>query len=84
MNMDTDKTTALVFVDISAAFDTLDHSSIIDLLSGWSDISGISLHWDRSYLSGRAQRVKLLDKLGEPFKTDYYYDVTQGSVLGPL
>ena len=28
------------------------------------------------------QKVKLLDKLGEPFKTDY--SVPQGSVLGPL
>ena len=71
MNMDTGKTTALVLLDLSAAFDTSDHSSIIELLSGWYGISGTALNCVRSYLSNRVQRVKLLDKLGEPFKTDY-------------
>ena len=33
MNMDSGKTTALVLLDLSAAFDTLDYSSIIELLS---------------------------------------------------
>ena len=76
------KTTALVLLDLSAAFDTLDHSSIIELLSGWYGISGTAPNWVRSYLSNRVQRVKLLDKLGEPFKADY--GVPQGFVLGPL
>ena len=80
--MDTSKTTALVLLDLSAAFDTLDHSSIIELLSGWYGISGTALNWVRYYLSNRVQMVKLLDKLGEPFKTDY--GVPQGSVLGPF
>ena len=80
--MDTGKTTSLVLLDLSAAFDTLDHSSIIELLSGWYGISGTALNWVRSYLSNRVQQVKLLDTLGEPFKTDY--GVPQGSVLGPL
>ena len=82
MNMDSGKTTALVLLDLSAAFGALDDSSIIELLSGWYGISGTALNWVRSYLSNRVQRVKLLDKLGEPFKTDY--GVSQGSVLGPL
>ena len=82
MNMDSVKTKALVLLDLSAAFGTLDHSSIIELLSGWYGISGTALNWVRSYLSNRVQRVKLLDKLGEPFKTDY--GVPQSYVLGPL
>ena len=82
VNMDSGKTTALVLLDLSAAFDTLDHSSIIELLSGWYGISGTALNWVCSYLSNRVQRVKLLDKLGEPFKTDY--GVPQGSVVRPL
>ena len=82
MNMDSGKTTALVSLPLSAAFDTLDHSSIIELLSGWYGISGTALNWVRSYLSNRVQRVKFLDKHGEPLKTNY--GVPQGSVLGPL
>ena len=82
MNMDSGKTTALVLLDLSAALDTLDHSSIIELLSGWYGISGTAVNWVRSHLSNRVQRVKLLDKPREPFKTTY--GVPQGTVLGPL
>ena len=71
-----------LLLDLSSAFDTLDHSSIIELLSGWYRISGTALNWVRSHLSNRVQRVKHLDKFGEPFKTDY--GVPQGSVLEPL
>ena len=80
-NMDSGKTTALVLLDLSAAFDTLDNSCIIELLSGWYGISEAP-NWARPYLLNRVQRVTLLDKLGEPFKADY--GVPQGSVLGPL
>ena len=43
--MDNGKTTALVLLDLSAAVDTLDHSSIIELLSGWYGIPGTALNW---------------------------------------
>ena len=82
MNMDSGRTTLLVLLDLSAAFETLDHSSSIELLSGWYGISGRDLNWVRCHLSNRVQRVKLQNKLGEPFKMDY--GVLQGSVLGPL
>ena len=83
MNMNSGKTTALVLLDLSAAFDTLDHSSILSsCTSGWYGIAGTALNWVRSYLSNRVQKVKLLDKLGEPFKTDY--GAPQGFILGPL
>ena len=80
MNMDSCKTTALVLLDLAAAFETLDY--IIELLSDGYGISGTALNFVRSYLSNRVQKVKLLDKLGEPFKTDY--GVPQCFVLGPL
>ena len=82
MNIDSGKTTALDLLDLSAAFDILDHSNIIELLSGWYGITGTALNWVRSYLSNRVQRVKLLGKLAKAFKTKY--GVPQGSVMGPL
>ena len=63
MNMDRGKTIALVFMTC--------HNSIIKLLSGWYGIFGTAPNWVRSYILNRVQRVKLLNKVGEPFKTDY-------------
>ena len=39
-NLDDGKTTVLVLLDLSAAFDTLDHSGVISLLENWYGISG--------------------------------------------
>ena len=77
------KTTVLVLLDLSAAFDTLDHSGVISLLGNWYGISGNALRWFASYLMDRQQMVKVKECVGEPFQTKYY-GVPQGSVLGPL
>ena len=66
-------------LDLSAAFDTLDHSSITNLLSTWYGIDGIALDWFVSYLSDRKQKVKLMDCLSSP--AEVACGVPQGSVL---
>ena len=81
-NLDDGKTTVLVLLDLSAAFDTLDHSGVISLLENWYDISGNAPRWFASYLMDRQQVVKVKEFVGEPFQTKY--GVSQGSVLGPL
>ena len=63
--MDEGRITALTLLDLSAAFDTLDHSSITNLLSTWYGIDGIAVEWLVSYLSDRKQ-VKLMDCLSSP------------------
>ena len=80
--MDEGRVTALTLLDLSAAFDTLDYSSITNLLSTWYGIDGITLDWFVSYLSDRKQKVKLMNCLSSP--AEVACGVPQGSVLGPL
>ena len=56
-NLDDGKTTVLVLLDHSAAFDTLDHSGVISLLENRYGVSGNSLRWPVSYLMDRQQMV---------------------------
>jgi hypothetical protein len=82
MAMDKGRVTALVLIDLSAAFDTIDHSILTHRLENWFGISGLALHWLSSYLTDRSQRVKLDDCLSP--NVSIPFGVPQGSVLGPL
>jgi len=44
-----------VLLDLSLAFDTVDHSILLSVLEIWFAIRGTALDWLRSYLSGRTQ-----------------------------
>ena len=82
LNRDEGRATALTLLDLPAAFDTLDHSSITNLLSTWYGIDGINLDWFVSYLSDRKQKVKLMDCLSSP--AEIACEVPEGSVPVPL
>ena len=71
-----------VFIDLSKAFDTVDHSFILKKLKLYG-ITEKNLAWFESYLSNRKQYIEI----GENSKTDLKYvtcGVPQGSILGPL
>jgi len=59
LNMDTGKVTALTLLDLSAAFDTIDYFILVDCLSDWYSILGISLTWIRSFVIHRFQSIKI-------------------------
>ena len=81
-SMDAGKVTALTLLDLSAAFDTIDHTILLRRLDDWFGVTGKALNWFKSYLTGRCQRIKIGDCLSS--KADLKFGVPQGSVLGPL
>ena len=80
--MDAGKVTALTLLDLSAAFDTIDHIILLKKLDDWFGVTGKALNWFKSYLTGRCQRIKIGDCLSS--KADLKFGVPHGSVLGPL
>ena len=80
--MDNQQLTALVLLDLSAAFDTIDHNILIHRLENWFGVSGVALQLLSSYLIDRTQSVSIDGHCSpaEPLLTG----VPQGSVLGPL
>ncbi|KAI2647171.1 RNA-directed DNA polymerase from mobile element jockey [Labeo rohita] len=72
----------LDLLDLSAAFDTIDHDILIDRLQNYAGIQGQALRWFRSDLSDRYHFVYLNGESSQlsPVK----YGVPQGPVLGPL
>ena len=81
-NMDKQEVTLLVLLDLSAAFDTVDHNILINILESDFGICGDVLKWFTSYLTGRVQRVIVNQQSSKTFNLNY--GVPQGSCLGPV
>ena len=71
----------LVLLDLSAAFDTVDHTILLRRLETSFGVTGDALKWIASYLSARSQRVMIDGVLSDRFDLSFF---PQGSCLGPL
>ena len=74
--------TLLSLLDLSSAFDTIDHAILLERLYSTFGIAGSVLKWCKSYLSDRYQIVKVDSAKSDKKRLDY--GVPQGSVLGPI
>jgi len=72
----------LTLLDLSAAFDTIDHSILLSRLEHSFGIKGSALSWFSSYLSDRFQSVMVNGCQSEQVRLSC--GVPQGSVLGPV
>ena len=68
-------------IDLSAAFDTLDHSILLERFRHTFGITNKALGWIQSYLSGRTQCVAIERSTSPDCPLEF--GVPQGSVLGP-
>ena len=80
LNMNKQHVTLLVLLDLSAAFDTVEHKILLEALNTLG-LGGRVSKWFRSYLSGRSQRILVRGCLS---KFDLNCEVPQGSYLGAL
>jgi len=79
---DSKEVTVLIGLDVSAAFDTVCHSTLTKRLQTEFGVSGTALSWIQSYLQDQTQFVKLGQHRSS--ETTLEVGVPQGSVLSPL
>ena len=78
---DDNMATIVIFLDLSAAFDTIDIEKLTQILDEEIGICGNALEWCRSFLTGRTQRVKVDGEYSDSCEVPC--GAPQGSVLGP-
>lgn len=89
VNVDKRKQTAVIFFDMSKAFDFVSHNLLLQKLDNYG-IRGPALEWIRQYLDNREQCVEISceqNAMVKPVKSEYLvnrFGVPQGSILGPL
>jgi len=72
----------LTLLDLSAAFDSVDHRTLLWWLRKSYGLNGKVIDWFTSYLSDRVQHVRTTTSSSTPVAV--VYGVPQGSVLGPI
>ena len=77
-----EQATALMAVDLSAAFDTVDHGILLSVLEARYGVSSTALHWFGTYLYPRNCKVNI--GKNDSSLCDLPFSVPQGSCMGPV
>ena len=80
-SMDKGKLTGVVFLDIRKAFDSVDHSILLEKVQFYI-VADRELMWHKSYLPARKQQCLINGCLSS--QSNLLCGVPQGSILGPL
>ena len=80
--LDDQKVVLLLMLDLSAAFDTVDHSILMHRLRDDFGIGGSAYDWYSSYLENRSFRILVSGAYSKDIHLEY--GLPQGSVTGPL
>ncbi|KAF2354366.1 Reverse transcriptase domain [Trinorchestia longiramus] len=77
-DIDTKNVTLLLLLDLSKAFDSVEHTRLLQKISNL----GIATQWFQTYIANRSHAVRLENTISSPMQNDF--GVPQGSILGPL
>ena len=80
--LDRDEIVGTVLIDLSKAFDSIDYDMLLTELEAYG-VRGIEKSWFVNYLSGRRQRVVVVNGAMSNW-SKMVKGVPQGSILGPL
>ena len=82
MELDSGKCVYLVLLDLSAAFDTIDHQVFLTRLEEENAVSGDSLSWMHSYLTNRKHCININGTMSD--NSNLSFGFPQGSTIGPF
>ena len=78
---DENQATVIIFLDLSAAFDTIDVDKFLEIMQEEIGVDDIALQWFKSFLDQRTQRVKIENEYSDSLQVPC--GAPQGSILGP-
>ena len=81
-SMERKKVTALIAIDLSAAFNMVDHEILISVLQTKFGVKGKALNWYKSYLNDRTCNINVGKEYSTP--RELLFSVPQGSCGGPF
>ena len=81
LNMEQGRLCGAVFLDLTKAFDMVDHQILLCKLSACG-LSANSFQWSRSYITDRKQRTSCGNEMSKELPVTH--GVPQGNILGPL